>query len=589
MKHDDAMTRRRNPAVCEVLDHRRLLAAVTSGQTVTASLAFPGQVQTYDLLVGAGQPIVVAVGETSAQAFAPSVTIRNPSGSVIASGSGAIGTLVRTNATVGGIYRIDVGDVGGNDVGTYRVTAFTTGAQQTDDENAGVIESGRRRPSDIAPGDLDVWYVDSPGGQSLFTTATDNAAGNPANPSAFIFAPNGTLLAEGTNEIGIILESSLSLPGLYYIVVYEGGADETGRYALSNVVISGPQYSGDPDAAPLGVGVTRAGDLPIGDLDAMPITGFAGRTVAASMTATTGNLQPELLLVDDAGTVVGTASGSTTASLNVTAPSDGRYWLVTRDRAATGGGTYNIRYDLIDPTAPTLTDGILTIAGSDDADTIGIWNDGSTLRVRTNGRTYPFSLASVARIEINAGAGDDLVDFSATTVNTYAFGADGDDTLLGGSGNDTLSGGAGRNRMLGGLGNDRINGSAGRDFIYGEGGDDRLYGGAGNDFLDGGGNVDRLFGGEGDDYLTGGSGNDKLYGDSGNDTLEGGKGDDLITGGDGGDILFGNAGANTLRGESGNDLFFTLNGVIDLIDGGDGLDAAETDDFDFVSLVESRN
>jgi hypothetical protein len=390
MKHDDAMTRRRNPAVCEVLDHRRLLAAVTSGQTVTASLAFPGQVQTYDLLVGAGQPIVVAVGETSAQAFAPSVTIRNPSGSVIASGSGAIGTLVRTNATVGGIYRIDVGDVGGNDVGTYRVTAFTTGAQQTDDENAGVIESGRRRPSDIAPGDLDVWYVDSPGGQSLFTTATDNAAGNPANPSAFIFAPNGTLLAEGTNEIGIILESSLSLPGLYYIVVYEGGADETGRYALSNVVISGPQYSGDPDAAPLGVGVTRAGDLPIGDLDAMPITGFAGRTVAASMTATTGNLQPELLLVDDAGTVVGTASGSTTASLNVTAPSDGRYWLVTRDRAATGGGTYNIRYDLIDPTAPTLTDGILTIAGSDDADTIGIWNDGSTLRVRTNGRTYPF-------------------------------------------------------------------------------------------------------------------------------------------------------------------------------------------------------
>ena len=583
------MPRRRSPAFCHDLEPRRLLAAVISGQTVSGSLLSAGQIDSYELSVAANQPIVVAAGELATSSFAPSVTIRNPNGTVIATGSGSIGTLVRASATVAGTYRIEIGDEGNNDTGSYQLTAFTTGLAQTDDDNAGAIESGRRRPSDISPGDLDVWYVDSPGGQSLFTTVADNAVGSPANPSALIFAPDGTLLAEGTNENGIILEAALSSPGRYCIVVYEGGADESGRYALSNVVLSGPQYSGDPDAAFLDPGVTRSGDLPIGDLDAMPISGIGGQTIAASMTATGGTLQPELLLVDDNGNVVARAGGSTSATLRVTAPSNAQYWLVTRDRNASGGGTYDIRYDLVEPTAPTLAGNILTVTGTDAADTIGIWNDGNTLRVRINGRNHSFGLADVARIEIDAGAGNDLVDFSSTAIDTYAFGGDGDDTLLAGSGNDTLSGGAGRNRMFGGDGNDRINGSSGRDFIYGEGGDDRLYGGAGNDFLDGGGNVDRLFGGDGDDFLTGGSGNDKLYGETGNDTLEGGRGDDLLVAGSGDDILFGNAGSNTLLGESGNDLFYTVNGVIDLLDGGDGLDAAEVDDFDIVSLIESRN
>lgn len=589
MNHDDAMHRRRPPVLCEPLDPRRLLAAITSGQTVTASLLAPGQLDSYELLVAAGQPIVVAVGETSNQSFAPIVTIRNPSGSIIASGSGSVGTLVRTNATVSGTYQVVVGDVGDNDIGSYRLTAFTTGPSQTDDDNAGAVESGRRRPSDIAPGDLDVWYVDAVGGQTLFVTVADNAAGNPANPSAFVFGPDGSLLAEGTSEAGVNLDVGMANAGRYYIVAYEGGSDESGRYAFSSVVLPGPQYAGDPDTQPLDLGDTRAGDLPIGDLDAVPVSGFAGQIIAATMTATSGALQPQLILVSPSGQILSSSSGTKSARVQVIAPRDGQYWLVTRDRTGGGGGTYDIRYDLIDPLAPTLNDGILGLSGTAGNDAIGIWNDGSTLRVRMNGRSYPFSLASVARIEIDAGDGDDLVDLSSTTVNAYLFGGAGDETLIGGVGNDTLSGGAGRNRMLGGPGNDRINGSGGRDFIYGEGDDDRLYGNAGNDFIDGGGNVDRLFGGDGDDFLTGGSGNDKLYGDAGNDTLEGGLGDDLLFAGEGSDVLFGNAGANTLLGEAGNDLFYARNSAIDLIDGGDGLDAAEADDDDVVNLVESRN
>lgn len=589
MYDDDAMQRRRPPAIFEALDPRWLLASLSSGQTVTAEMLAFGQVDRYELLVAAGQPIVVAVGETSAQAFAPVVTIRNPSGAVVASGSGPVGALVRANATVAGRYQLEVADVGNDDIGVYRLTAFTTGATQRDDDNAGAIESGRRRPSDIMPGDLDVWFVDAVGEQTLLVTLADNAAGNPANPSALVFGPDGTLLADGSGENGFNRDVRMSAPGRYYVVAYEGGGDEDGRYAFSSVVLAGPQYTGDLDALPLEPGVNRQGDLPIGDLDAMPVSVHAGQTLAATFTATGGTLQPEVILLGRNGEIVAAGSGETSARVQTVAPRDGQYWLVTRDRTAGGGGTYDIRVDLFDPAVPSLRDGVVSISGTPGNDTVGVWNDGSTLHVRTNGRSYPFSLAAVSRIEIDAGEGHDLVDSSAATANAYIFGGDGDDTLVAGGGNDTLSGGAGRNRMFGGPGDDRINGSAGRDFIYGQGDDDRLYGNAGNDFLDGGGNVDRLFGGGGDDSLTGGSSNDKLYGELGSDTLEGGLGEDLVAGGAGEDVLFGNGGANTLLGEAGNDLFHALNSAIDSIDGGDGLDAAEVDDFDVVSLVESRN
>lgn len=74
----------------------------------------------------------------------------------------------------------------------------------------------------------------------------------------------------------------------------------------------------------------------------------------------------------------------------------------------------------------------------------------------------------VAYIDIvEAGDGDDIVDFSgvdsvAVTIN----GGNGNDVLGGSNGNDTLNGGAGNDRLFGSKGNDTLNGGTGDDAYY---------------------------------------------------------------------------------------------------------------------------
>lgn len=111
--------------------------------------------------------------------------------------------------------------------------------------------------------------------------------------------------------------------------------------------------------------------------------------------------------------------------------------------------------------------------------------------------------------------GDEDVDYfdNQTVLPSFAFGGDGDDTLLGGSsadvfygegGDDYLAGNQGDDRLYGGTDNDTLIGGSGDDDLYGDQGRDNLYGEAGRDILDSG--SDRVEG-----ILDGGTGADDAY------------------------------------------------------------------------------
>jgi Ca2+-binding RTX toxin-like protein len=106
--------------------------------------------------------------------------------------------------------------------------------------------------------------------------------------------------------------------------------------------------------------------------------------------------------------------------------------------------------------------------------------------------------------QINAGAGNDLVDL---TSQRFTYGAV---TINGETGNDWLLGNSGGDRLFGGSGNDRLKGYGGNDYLSGGNNNDHLYGGRGNDKLLGGSGHDYLRGEFGKDTLTGGSGNDRF-------------------------------------------------------------------------------
>lgn len=150
------------------------------------------------------------------------------------------------------------------------------------------------------------------------------------------------------------------------------------------------------------------------------------------------------------------------------------------------------------------------------------------------------TLISIERVIANAGAVNNLIDFSGasagvsivvdlganTLFTTGAIpalspltvinfddvtGTEGDDTITGDDQDNILTGGGGNDSLLGGAGNDTLRGGVGND---------TLRGGAGNDVLDGGEGDDRLFGGAGNDTFIGSAGNDDITGGAGIDTLD---------------------------------------------------------------------
>jgi Ca2+-binding RTX toxin-like protein len=95
---------------------------------------------------------------------------------------------------------------------------------------------------------------------------------------------------------------------------------------------------------------------------------------------------------------------------------------------------------------------------------------------------------------------------------------------------------------------------------------------AGNDRILLSNHADQVHAGGGRDLVMGMAGNDTLYGEGGADIVDGGKGNDLLYGGAGNDQLYGGAGRDSLDGGQGDDFLFALDGLSDLLTGGEGHD-----------------
>ena len=164
---------------------------------------------------------------------------------------------------------------------------------------------------------------------------------------------------------------------------------------------------------------------------------------------------------------------------------------------------------------PTLAEGVLTLAGTDQKDAVVLTvNAEGMLDVKSGRDLFSYSVADLTKIVVNAGAGNDKITVRENEgpllVDMVVDGGEGNDAIQTGSGNDIIDGGAG---------NDKCDGGAGDDVIFGGEGNDKLSGGDDNDQIDAG------------------DGKDKIAGDGGDDNLDGGDGKDVVKAGDGADRL----------------------------------------------------
>ena len=152
--------------------------------------------------------------------------------------------------------------------------------------------------------------------------------------------------------------------------------------------------------------------------------------------------------------------------------------------------------------AVTLTDGVLTVTGTEEADHLAVGRNETMIVVNDNGTSSNWNPAEVTSIVVNGLGGNDEIAilrgvYKPITIDAGA----GDDRVHGGSGRERIFGGIGRDLLNGGGGGDLLEGGADDDVIVGGAGEDRMIGNAGNDRFDAVDyNADLLDGGEGEDF-----------------------------------------------------------------------------------------
>lgn len=137
------------------------------------------------------------------------------------------------------------------------------------------------------------------------------------------------------------------------------------------------------------------------------------------------------------------------------------------------------RRDMCAVVDPVIVDGMLTIVGGDNADSIVVSLDpGNVVKVVRNLggaqiKAYTFPFADVQSLDIRGGAGNDTIFVSKNVpLPTYIEGGDGNDFIRGSDQSNMIDGGAGNDYIYGGEGRDVLIGGAGSDILYGYGGDD---------------------------------------------------------------------------------------------------------------------
>jgi hypothetical protein len=331
------------------LEPRQLFASLTPGVTYATSLTSASKEKNWTINLVAGRNVTLAAGDLSGGALQTELSLIGPNNTVLKTSTGSVGSFINTTAPTTGTYRVRLRDVGSNDFGNVNITAFYYASSITDSDDAFAAASGRRFAATIGPGDLDVWTLTAAKGQFLSVGATENSAGSALDVGVLVIGPDGKIVKSAENTKGVKLDIPSAAAGNYYAVVYEPGANTTGRYGITFGRVPGAQYTGDPDTqTPLTNGVTRTGDMPGGDYDIFGINLTAGQTFTATLTrGSTGSLDPELLLIDPTGKLVKTTFGTTGTTLTFKINTTGQWWLFARDHEGDDGGKYTIKYTAV--------------------------------------------------------------------------------------------------------------------------------------------------------------------------------------------------------------------------------------------------
>lgn len=354
------------------------------GGSVTGSISYVGDVDTFTVTARAGDDLLFSIDERNPSSGSLEVSLYDPDG-----------LLVRTDYESDG-FRLDVYDIAAT--GTYTYVVEEAYGNYTVDYNFTVvvaddkvdpddlaISSGAGYTASLTPGDIDTYTISATAGDDLFFSIDEDPTSS-ASLYVTLHGPNGELLRSDWESNGFRLDHyDAAATGRYTYIIRDYYGEYETDYTFTAVVADGIP---DDDSIELISGQAVSGSIGLGDIDTYNIDANAGDDLFLSIDETpTAGTSLYITLHGPNGELITSDWESNGMRIDVyNLPSSGTYTYVIRDYYGQYTGSYTLTSVVAD--------------GSVNADNVSL----------TSGQTVSASmdLGDIDTFTINATAGNDL-------------------------------------------------------------------------------------------------------------------------------------------------------------------------------------
>jgi uncharacterized repeat protein (TIGR02543 family) len=318
--------------------------SLVSGQTGSGYITLK-TTDTWSFSANAGDYIWVTAGDPGATDFDPALSLVSPDGANLISNSGDYGCVVYATAPKTGTYTVKVSDYGSDAPGNYTVSLVVSGVNLaiTAGDEGGSIASGATAKGTIGYGDSDGWTISANAGDYIWVTAGD-PDGKALDPALTLVAPDGTMLQSNSGAYGCVVFATAPKTGIYTILVYDHGQNNSGDYALSPIVTGGSlAITAGDEGGPIASGTTAKGIIGYGDSDGWSFTAAAGAAITVTVTDSgPTDYDPGLTVLAPDGTMIGSNSGSSSCQVYGTAKLGGTFTIIVSDSGQNNSGAYTL-------------------------------------------------------------------------------------------------------------------------------------------------------------------------------------------------------------------------------------------------------
>ena len=357
---------------------------ILSGEVKTGTVNPRVDTDAYAFTGTVGQTVVIIASRESG-GFNPKINLYAPDGilekSVNCGKYGAATSIQNYQLLQSGTYTIEIHDYDADGTGDYSISLLLIPGVMvsTDDPDGGNILSGEVKTGTVNPRvDTDAYAFTGTVGQTVVIIASRESGG--FNPEINLYAPDG-ILEKSVNcgKYGAaksIQNYQLLQSGTYTIEIHDYGADGTGDYSISLLLIPGVMVStDDPDGGNILSGEVKTGTVnPRVDTDAYAFTGTVGQTVVIIASRESGGFNPKINLYAPDGILEKSVNcgkyGAATSIQNYQLLQSGTYTIEIHDYGADGTGDYSLSLTLIGgsppPVSKTVTKGTITNVDTGD-------------------------------------------------------------------------------------------------------------------------------------------------------------------------------------------------------------------------------